>query len=100
MYIKKTLLVSAFAMALSACGPNYDAMNYDELVKHANKEISAAKSMSYLWRDTEKTMKKAAKAKKEGKEADAKKLARKALDQALMAQKQAKAESNPKISYN
>jgi hypothetical protein len=100
MYMKKTLLISAFVVALSACGPNYDAMSYDELVKNANKEIAAAKDMKYLWRDTEKEMKKAAKLKKEGKEADAKKAVRKALDQALLAQKQAKAEANPKVSYN
>jgi hypothetical protein len=100
MYIKKTLLVSAFAVALTACGPNYDEMNYDELVKHANQEIAAAKDAKYLWRDTEKELKKAAKLKKEGKEADAKKAARKALDQALMAQKQAKDEANPRVSYN
>lgn len=100
MYIKKTLLVSAFALALSACGPNYDAMNYDELVKHANKEIAAAKGMSFVWRDTEKILKKGLKAKKKGKAADAKVLVRKALDQALLAQKQAKSQSSPRVSYN
>lgn len=100
MQYKKTLLVSAFALALSACGPNYDAMSYDELVQHANKEIKAAKGMNYLWRDTEKTLKKAAKAKKGGDEAKAKKLARAALDQALMAQDQAKEQSSPRVSYN
>lgn len=100
MIIKKTLLVSAIAVALTACGPNYDAMNYDELVTHANQEIANAKSAKYLWRDTEKELKKAAKLKKEGKEADAKKAARKALDQALMAQEQAKDEASPKVHFN
>jgi hypothetical protein len=100
MQFKKTLLVSAFALALSACGPNYDEMTYDELVKHANMEIKEAKSMNYLWRDTEKVLKKAGKAKKSGDDAKAKKLARAALDQALLAQKQAKNQSSPRVSYN
>jgi len=100
MQFKKTLLISAFAMVLSACGPNYDAMSYDELVANANKEIKAAKSMKYEWRDTGKILKKAAEAKKGGDEAKAKKLARQALDQALLAQEQAKAESNPHVAFN
>jgi len=100
MHIKKVLLVSVIAAVLSACGPNYDKMSYAELVSNAKTEMANAKKMKYLWRDTGKVLKKAEKAHKAGDEAKAKKLARKALDQALLAQKQAKDQAHPKVSYN
>jgi len=100
MHIKKVLLVSAIAAVLSACGPNYDNMSYAELVTNAKMEIANAAKMKYEWRDTGKILKKAEKEHKAGDEAKAKKLARQALDQALLAQKQAKEQANPKVAYN
>lgn len=100
MHMKKVLLVSAIAFALSACGPNYDKMSYSELVTNAKMEMANAAKMKYLWRDTGKILKKAEHAHKKGDEAKAKKLARLALDQALLAQKQAKEQAHPKVAYN
>ncbi|MDX5151085.1 MAG: hypothetical protein R3188_01295 [Acidiferrobacterales bacterium] len=100
MHIKKVLLVSVIAAVLSACAPNYDNMSYSELVSNAKTEMANAKKMRYLWRDTGKILKKAEKAHKKGDEAKAKKLARLALDQALLAQKQAKAQAHPKVAFN
>jgi hypothetical protein len=98
--MKKVLLISAIAFGLSACGPNYDKMSYAELVTNAKTEMANAAKMKYLWRDTGKILKKAEHAHKAGDEAKAKKLARQALDQALLAQKQAKEQANPKVAYN
>lgn len=61
--------------------------------------MKVAKKMNYLWRDTGKILKKAKKANSEGDTKKAKKLANKALDQAKMAQMQAKAEANPRIKF-
>lgn len=100
MHMKKVLLIGAIAVGLSACAPNYDNMSYAELVANAKTEMANAKKMKYLWRDTGKILKKAEKEHKAGDEAKAKKLARKALDQALLAQKQAKEQANPKVRFN
>ena len=58
MHIKKVLLVSAIAVVLSACGPNYDKMSYAELVTNAKTEMANAAKVKYLWRDTGKILKK------------------------------------------
>ena len=49
MHIKKFLLISAIAVGLSACGPNYDNMSYAELVTNAKMEMANAAKMKYLW---------------------------------------------------
>jgi len=100
MHMKKFLLISAIAVGLSACGPNYDNMSYAELVTNAKTEMANAAKMKYLWRDTGKVLKKAEEAHKAGDEAKAKKLARAALDQALLAQQQAKDQAHPKVLFN
>lgn len=90
-------ILAVFAGSLIGCasGPSYE-----ELVAEADKEIKVAKSMNYLWRDTGKLMKQAAKAKADGNNSEAKALVQKALDQAKIAQQQAKAEANAKPTYN
>lgn len=88
--------IAVFASGLIGCesGPSYD-----ELVASAEKEMSVAKKMKYLWRDTGKIMKQAKKAKDDGDTAKAKQLVQKALDQAKLAQMQAKEQANPKPTY-
>jgi hypothetical protein len=88
--------IAVFASSLIGCesGPSYD-----ELVASAEKEMSVAKKMKYLWRDTGKIMKQAKKAKADGDTAKAKQLVQKALDQAKLAQMQAKEQANPKPTY-
>lgn len=88
--------IAVFASSLIGCesGPSYD-----ELVANAEKEMSVAKKMKYLWRDTGKIMKQAKKAKDDGDTAKAKQLVQKALDQAKLAQMQAKEQANPKPTY-
>lgn len=95
--MKKSLIAAALAASLAACatGPSYD-----EVMAQAQAEAKVAKKMNYLWRDTEKSMKEAEKAKKAGDDDKALKLAKKALFQAKAAQKQAQAEANAGPKYN
>jgi hypothetical protein len=65
----------------------------DAVIANAEKEIAAAKKVG-IWRDTEKFLKEAKEAKAAGKTDDAMKLAKKALKEAQLAQKQAAAEAN------
>mgnify|MGYP000554203679 CR=1 FL=1 len=97
--MKKSLwLVAGLALVLGACAemdtkPAASANpELDALIASAEKEIAAAKKGS-IWRDTEKFLEAAKKAQAEGKDDEAMKLAKKALKQAQLAQKQAQAET-------
>jgi len=94
--MKKVLLVVAATVFVAGCatGPSYD-----ELAAQAKSEIKIAKSMDFLWRDTGKILKAAEKANAAGDSGKAKKLAQKALDQAKLAQQQAKDNANIKPYY-
>jgi hypothetical protein len=70
----------------------------DEAIASAEKEIAAAKKAG-LWLHTEKFLEDAKAAKAEGKTDDALKLAKKAIKQAQLAQKQAQADANAKPYY-
>ena len=97
---KTILLTASLALALGGCAemdtkPTSAASSnpaLDETIASAEKEIAAAKKGG-IWRDTEKFLDEAKKAKAEGKTDDAMKLAKKALKQAQLAQKQAQAET-------
>lgn len=84
----------AGAKPAAAASPELDAT-----IASAEKEIAVAKKANNLWRDTEKFLDEAKKAKAEGKNDDAMKLAKKALKEAQLAQKQAAAEANAKVSF-
>lgn len=90
--MKKAILFVAM-LALGACAGN-DGPSYEEVVAQAKKEMKVAKSMDALWRDTGKILKKSKKAKDDGDDDKAMKLAKKALKQAQLAQAQATAEAN------
>jgi hypothetical protein len=89
--MKKAIILLAM-LALGACAGN-DGPSYEDVVAQAKKEMKVAKSMDALWRHTGKYLKKAAKAKDNGDDAKAMKLAKKALKQAQLAQVQATAET-------
>jgi hypothetical protein len=97
--MKRTVLLAAIAMALSATGAQA-AMNKkqaaDAIVEAVNATIAAQK-MRGEWRDTYKTIGKAKKAYKAGKYDEAAKLANKAKKQGEMGQTQAKAEAGAGI---
>lgn len=90
--MKKIIVSSVLAISLGILVGCANGPSFNELAASAEKEMKIAKSMNYLWRDTEKIM-------KEARKNNDKKLAKKALDQAKMAQAQAKAEANPRVVY-
>lgn len=97
--MKKIIISSALAVAISGLVGCASGPSFKDVAADAQKEMKVAKKMDYLWRDTGKFLKKAKKAKADGNSKKAIKLAKKALGQAKMAQAQAKAEANPRIIY-
>ena len=96
---KTIMLTASLALVLGGCAemdtkPAAPAAStpLSETIASAEKEIAAAKKVG-VWRDTEKFLEEAKKAKADGKEDEAMKLAKKALKQAQLAQKQAQAET-------
>jgi hypothetical protein len=97
--VRKTILFSAvLALTLSACAGMQSSQELDDTIAQAEKEIAAAKKANYLWRDTEKFLADAKKLKADGDVEAATKLAKKALSEAKLAQKQAQdqAKAGPK----
>jgi hypothetical protein len=103
--MKKTILLTAcIALTLGGCAemdtkPAAAAKpaavaspELDKTIADAEKEIAAAKKVG-IWRDTEKFLDEAKKAKAEGKTDEAMKKAKLALKQAQLAQKQMAAEA-------
>lgn len=75
----------AAAFTLGACasggGSTHTAQDADSAITAAEHELSRANAVGNAWRDTEKMIKEAQKAAKEGKYDDAVKLANKAKEQ-------------------
>ena len=98
--MKKTIVFSAIlAMTLSACAGMQASKDLDDTIAQAEKEIAAAKKANYLWRDTEKFLADAKKLKTDGDVEAATKLAKKALSEAKLAQKQAQDQAKTKPHY-
>lgn len=107
--MKKSIwLVAGLSLILGGCAemdtksdaPKAAVMDpaLDKAIADAEKEIAAAKKVG-IWRDTEKHLKAAKEAKAAGKGEEAMKMAKKALKEAQLAQKQAAAEANAKPHY-
>ena len=98
--MRKMILVvlSMLAIALAGCA-TAKYKEYDQVVAQAKKEMKLAKKVNFLWRDTKKILKKSQKARDNGDIDKALKLAKKALKQAQLAQKQAKDQAHPKVVY-
>ena len=105
---KTILLTACLALTLGGCAemdtkPADDtkaatASPLDEAIASAEKEIAAAKKAG-IWLNTEKFLEDAKAAKAEGKTDEALKLAKKAIKQAQLAQKQAQADADTKPYY-
>jgi hypothetical protein len=91
--------LSASVVAVSGCATIQAGMEAESTIQKAEKQIAAAKADKFLWRDTEKALKGAKKAYAEEDYATATKLAKKALQQAELAQVQAAHEANAKPVY-
>ena len=109
---KTILLTASLALALGGCAemdtkpssgtaaPSASPTSaLDETITSAEKEIAAAKKVG-IWHFTEKFLEDAKKAKSEGKDDEAMKLAKKALKQAQLAQKQVQAEAGAKPRFS
>lgn len=110
--MKKLVLLFSLAALLSACAGQSDTKPsspgataastsaVDQAIAQAEAEIKAAKDANALWSNTEKFLEDAQKAKAEGKNEEALKLANKAAKHAKLAQQQAKANMNARPHYN
>lgn len=106
--MKHTLLLGAISLAIVGCASAVNEKEYNELAAQAENEITLAKKTGFLWLNTEKFLKESKEAMAaatsagdratRGKEFDtAMKLAKKALQEAKLAQQQAKDNANPVI---
>ncbi len=109
--MKKLVLLFSFAALLSACAgqpetkpssaaPAASSSAVDQAIAQAEAEIKAAKDAKALWSNTEKFLEDAKKAKADGKNEDALKLANKAAKHAKLAQQQAKENANVRPQFN
>jgi len=111
--MKKAFLICTTVVALAGCAGSYNDDEYNQLAAQAENEIKLADKTGFLWSKTEgfltqsKEAKAAAdKARQAGDKATAKKefdhamkLAKEALNEAKLAQQQAKDNANPVIHY-
>jgi len=111
--MKNSLLLAAVILALSACATAPEPADADKAIAAAEKEVAAAKKSGNLWNNTEKFLDEAKKAKANGDKAiksekmaeaetffaDAIKNAKKATDEAKLAQIQKMEQANPKVHY-
>lgn len=98
--MNKIMLVAILALALGGCASaDKRRSSYDELYARALNEINVAKQMGFLWRDTQKYLRLSREAHDRGDKKKAKALAEKALNEARLAQEQARQQSNPDVSY-
>lgn len=97
--MKKALVVSVLAIAVSGCAAIRADREYDSLVTQAEAEIKLAQQSGFLWTNTEKFLTDAKEAKQAGDTAKATSLAKKAVEEAKLAQEQAKTNANPKANF-
>lgn len=86
-------------LVMSACATDSQMQEYDELAATAKQEIELADKAGFLWLHTEKFVKQAETAKNAGDLDKAIKLIRQAIQEAQLAQKQARDQANPKMSF-
>jgi hypothetical protein len=98
--MKKTIMAASLALTLGACASMQSSEELDKTIAQAEKEVAAAKKANALWRDTEKFLDAAKKAKADGDIDGATKQAKKALSEAQLAQKQAQDQAKAKPHYN
>jgi len=89
----KKLLITLF-LTVAVAGAAVAGDSIKGTIEAAKTEIAKAKTTGFLWRDTEKFLKKAKEALGKGNKEKAMKLAKKAKFQAEQAQKQAKDQAN------
>lgn len=97
--MKKIVIVSLLALAVTGCAAMRAEREFNDLVSKAEAEIKLAQQSGFIWNNTEKFLQDAKDAKQAGDTDKATSLAKKALDEAKMAQDQAKINANPKANF-
>jgi hypothetical protein len=90
--MKKVILTSAIAISVGVLAGCASGPSFSDLDTQAKNEMAVAKKMKFLWRDTGKILATAEKT-------EDKAGAEKAIEQAKLAQAQAKEQANPAIWY-
>ncbi|MFQ5760580.1 MAG: hypothetical protein ACE5HM_06355 [Acidiferrobacterales bacterium] len=86
-------------LVLSIAGCSSTGKKFDNLYVQAENEIKLAKQMGFLWRDTQAFLRQSKLAHEAGKKKLAMELVKEALDQAKLAQQQAREQTDPDIVY-
>ncbi len=87
-------------LVLAACSSaGKRSSTFDKLYAQAENEIKLAKQMGFLWRDTQAFLRQGKLAQEAGKKKLAMELVQEALDQAMLAQQQARQQTDPDIFY-
>jgi hypothetical protein len=108
--MKQTLVLCAITLALIGCASGIDQNEYNQLVTEAENEIKLASKSGFLWNNTEKFLTESKdamaaataasdKATRESEYNKAMKLAKKALQEAKLAQQQAKDNASPSVRF-
>ena len=90
----KKLAVFAAVLAFSGCAGMQSKPDFNTLDKQAQNEIDKAAAMDHEWRDSQKFLNEAEKLHKAGMDDKAMRLATKAKQEGILAQKQAKAQED------
>ncbi|MDX1488193.1 MAG: hypothetical protein R3268_08340 [Acidiferrobacterales bacterium] len=88
------ILFLALCAVLVGCASGAGPSTYDQLYAQAQSEVKTAKRMGFIWRDTELLLEQSGKAWEQGDKRRAKQLAQEALEQARLAQQQARDQAN------
>ena len=97
--MKKAVIISLLAIAVTGCAAMRADSEYNDLVTKTENEIKLAQQSGFLWNNTEKFLADAKEAKQAGDTTKAIKLAKQALDEAKLAQDQAKINASPKANF-
>lgn len=108
--MKQTLILCAITLALVGCASSVNKAEYNQLAEQAENEIKLANKTGFAWSNTEKFLKESReamdaalaatdKATRESEYSKAMKLAKKALQEAKLAQQQAKDNANPAVRF-
>jgi len=97
----KKFIALYICVILSGCGgTGAHEQEYNELVARAENEIKLAAKTGFLWLNTESLLRESKAAQAAGDMDKATALAKKALDEAVLAQQQARANANPKADFS
>ena len=106
--MKHTLILCAFTLAFVGCASTVNKAEYNQLAEQAENEIKLANKTGFVWLNTEKMLSESREAMsaslaasdrvtRENEFSKAMKLAKKALQEAKLAQQQAKDNAKPDI---